>query len=399
MPPLTLVSQHFHPSHASTAQLLTDIPLHLAQSGHPIQVFTSTPRSSSLPPVTITRASTRFQQGHSIASKALASLTFLLSGLGYVLRLPKTTPLLIASNPPYAGLLGLAFKYLKGGQYTFLFQDIFPESAVLSGVLKANSLSYRFFQRLMTLICRQAQHTIVLTPAMQTYLEKTHPPLQGNLQVIENWAVEPIHPQPKATNPFAQQHGLDKIFTVLYSGNIGRLHDIETIAEAIYRLRDQPIQFVFIGDGPKRPILTDYLEQYSLPNLLLLPFQPRSQLANTLTACDLSLVSLMPGAEQIVAPCKLYGMLAAGRAILSLSTPGSYLDQLLSQHHCGLNLSPGDPARLAQTLQALATQPDQVATLGHNAHQLYRQRYHTERAAQQYEALLLDHTGLKHLHS
>jgi hypothetical protein len=42
-----------------------------------------------------------------------------------------------------------------------------------------------------------------------------------------------LYPQPKATNPFAQQHGLDKIFTVLYSGNIGRLHDIETIAEAI----------------------------------------------------------------------------------------------------------------------------------------------------------------------
>jgi hypothetical protein len=108
MPPLTLISQHFHPSHASTAQLLTDLSLHLAQSGYPIQVFTSTP------------ASTRLQQGHSIASKALASLTFLLSGLGYVLRLPKTTPLLIASTPPYAGLLGLAFKYFKGGQYTFL---------------------------------------------------------------------------------------------------------------------------------------------------------------------------------------------------------------------------------------------------------------------------------------
>jgi glycosyltransferase involved in cell wall biosynthesis len=388
MPPLTLISQHFHPSHASTAQLLTDLSLHLAQSGYPIQVFTSTPASTPLPQVTITRASTRLQQGHSIASKALASLSFLLSGLGYVLRLPKTTPLLIASNPPYAGLLGRAFKYFKGGQYTFLFQDIFPESAALSGVLKANGLPYRFFQALMALICRQAEHTIVLTPAMQTYLEKTHPPLQGKLQVIENWAVEPIDPQPKATNPFAQQHGLDQIFTVLYSGNIGRLHDIETIAEAIYLLRDEPIQFVFIGDGSKRLVLIDYQDKYQLTNLLLLPFQPRQQLSHTLTACDLSLVSLIPGAEQIVAPCKLYGMLAAGRAILSLSTPGSYLDQLLNQHHCGINLSPGDPVFLAETIKTLSTQPEYVDTLGHNAHLLYQQHYRIDRAAKQYETVL-----------
>ncbi len=391
MKSLTFISQHFHPSHTSTAQLLTNLSLHLAQSGYPIQVFTSTPASTPLPQVTITRASTRLQQGHSIASKALASLTFLLSGLGYVLRLPKNTPLLIASNPPYAGLLGLAFRYLKGGQYTFLFQDIFPESAALSGVLKANGLPYQFFQALMAFICRQAEHTIVLTPAMQTYLEKTHPPLQGKLQVIENWAVEPIDPQPKATNPFAQQHGLDKIFTVLYSGNIGRLHDIGTIAEAIYLLRDEPIQFVFIGDGSKRSILIDYQDRYELANLLLLPFQPRQQLPHTLTACDLSLVSLIPGAEQIVAPCKLYGMLAAGRAILSLSTPGSYLEQLLSQHNCGINLSPGDPVGLAKTIKTLSNQPDHVDTLGHNAHLLYQQYYHIDRAAKQYETVLFGH--------
>jgi glycosyltransferase involved in cell wall biosynthesis len=389
MKTFTFISQYFYPSHTSTAQLLTDLSLNLSTSGHTILVLTSTPSNSALPPVNITRTYSRFHQGHSISSKALASLAFLLSGLGYVLRLPKSTSLLIASNPPYAGLLGLAFKYLKGGQYTFLFQDIFPESAALSGVLKSNGLLYHFFQRLMSFICHQAKCTIVLTPAMQTYLEEKQPHLQGKLQVIENWAVEAIHPQPKAENPFAQQHGLDKIFTVLYSGNIGRLHDIETIAEAIYLLRDQPIQFVFIGDGPKRSILTNYQEKYQLTNLVLLPFQPRQQLPHTLTACDLSLVSLIPGAEQIVAPCKLYGMLAAGRAILSLSTPGSYLDQLLNQHHCGINLAPGDPDRLAQTIKTLSTQTEYVATLGHNAHQLYQQYYHIDRAAKQYEALLL----------
>lgn len=393
MKSLAILSQHFYPSHASTAQLLTDLALGLAQKGHPIQIFTSTPAAHhsplSAPNLIILRIGSPLQQGHTILSKVFASLLFLLASLAYILRLPKNIPLLIASNPPYAGLLGLCFKYLKGGQYTFLFQDIFPESAVLSGVLTPNSLLYHLFNRLMHLVCQEAQYTIVLTPAMQAYLEKKYPALQPKLQVIENWAIEAIDPLPKVDNPFAQQHGLDKTFTVLYSGNIGRLHDIETIAEAIRLLRDDPIQFVFIGDGPKRSILTDHQEKYQLPNLLLLPFQPRQQLPHTLTACDLSLVSLISGAEQIVAPCKFYGMLAAGRAILSLSAPGSYLAQRLAEHHCGINCSPGDPNTLAQIIRKLAAHPDRIATLAANAHQLYQAQYRTERAIREYEALLL----------
>jgi glycosyltransferase involved in cell wall biosynthesis len=395
MKPLAIISQYFYPNPISTSQLLTDLSLGLAQKGHKVHIFTSTPKSTAtpLPPknLTIYRSLSPLPQGHSILSKALASLFFILSGLAYVLfRLPKTTPLLIASNPPYAGLLGMCFKLFRGGQYTFLFQDIFPESAVLSGVFKPHSLLYYFFNRLMALICHQAQHTIVLTPAMQAHLQKKHPTLNQHthLTVIENWAIEAIRPIPKTQNPFAQQYGLDRTFTVLYSGNIGRLHDIETIAQAIVLLQDQPIQFVFIGNGPKQPILTEYLEKYQLQNLLLLPFQPRSQLTNTLTACDISLVSLIPGAETTVAPCKLYGMLAAGRAILSIAQPGSYVDGLLRDAECGLNCPPGKPQQLAQTIQNLSQNLPLVERMGTNAHQRYQKHYTFQRALAQYQQLL-----------
>jgi glycosyltransferase involved in cell wall biosynthesis len=134
--------------------------------------------------------------------------------------------------------------------------------------------------------------------------------------------------------------------------------------------------------------LQDYQEKFTLNNLLLLPFQPRELLSQTLTACDVALVSLVKGAEQIVAPCKLYGMLASGRAIVSISEKGSYIDNLLTSGDCGINCSPGNHEQLADILQKLSTSPERVKMMGLNAHKLYLEKYTLNRALEEYEAVL-----------
>ena len=45
------------------------------------------------------------------------------------------TQILIASNPPYIGIVGILFKFACRGKYYFLLQDIFPESAEIAGIL------------------------------------------------------------------------------------------------------------------------------------------------------------------------------------------------------------------------------------------------------------------------
>ena len=174
----------------------------------------------------------------------------------------------------------------------------------------------------------------------------------------------------------------------MYSGNLGRLHDIETIAEAAILLKDKPIKFVFIGHGAKIKILEEAIEKHHLQNILLLPYQPRELLPLSLTACDLSLVSLIPGAESIVAPSKLNGMLAAGKGIISVSSPNSYIDQLLTTNNCGINIPPNHPEHLAKLILELSEQSEKVRAMGENARQLYESRYKFERALKEYEKLL-----------
>jgi glycosyltransferase involved in cell wall biosynthesis len=393
MQQIAILTQYFHPSHSATSQLMTDLAKGLSQHGTTVNIFTGTQSqgtiSSSLTQININRAFSPIKSSNSIFSKISSSIFFLLSAFIHIIfHQSGNTPLLIASNPPYAGILGICFKLSKGGKYYFLLQDIFPESAVMSGIIQPNSISFKFFNKLIYLTCKHAQSTIVLSSSMQALLEKKYPQIETKIKVIENWSIENIPICDKQNNKFAQTHNLTEIFTVLYSGNMGRLHDIETIAAAATILKDKPIQFVFIGDGAKTKILEQVIQTHQLKNILLLPFQPRELLPLTLTACDISLVSLIPGAESIVAPSKFNGMVAAGRGIVAISTPNSYIDQLLTKSGAGINTPPNQPEQLAEIILELSQQPERVKIMGKKARKLYENQYRFERALKEYEQVL-----------
>ncbi|MEH2014670.1 glycosyltransferase family 4 protein [Nostoc sp.] len=393
MEQITIITQYFYPSHAATAQLMTDLAKGLSQKGYQINIFTGTQAKDTTPELSnqaiINRAFSPIAASTSILSKIISSIFFLLGAFKYVIfLLPRTTPLLIASNPPYAGILGTIFKIVRGGKYHFLLQDIFPESAVISGIIQQNSFPVIFLKKLIYLTYKYADNIIVLSTSMQCFLENKYPELKEKIKVIENWAVEDIISCDKQANDFAQQYNLDKVFTVLYSGNLGRLHDIETIAEAANILKNAPIQFVFIGDGAKTKVLKQAIQSNKLKNILLLPYQPREILYLSLTACDLSLVSLIPGAESIVAPSKLYGMLAAARGIIAISSANSYIDQLLTNSGCGINTPPNNPQHLANLINELASDSIKVKLMGEKARQVYESKYTFKRALAEYEKLV-----------
>lgn len=396
---IIIITQHFYPDLASTAQLMTDLSKGLTNKGYCIEVFTQKTEKTKLTDgthlekVTVLYSPYLSLLDKSLLSKAINSLIFLVSGLLYIIfQVPHNNPILIASNPPFSGILGLYFRLFKKGKFFFILQDIFPESAVLCGIIKHQSILFKLFSYITYLICIFSQSTIVLSQSMKFFLEKKYFKLKEKkkLAIIENWSIEDVEYCKNKQNKFAIQYQINDVFTLLYSGNLGRLHDIESITKAAHLLYDIPIQFVFIGDGSKKQALEQYVQEHQLKNILLLPFQPRDLLSQSLTACDVSLVSLIEGAEEIIAPCKLYGMLAAGRAILSISSTGSYIDQLLNEYNCGINCPPHNPQQLADTITKLAADPERVIAMGKRARQLYEEKYTFSRALDEYEKLLFN---------
>jgi glycosyltransferase involved in cell wall biosynthesis len=321
-----------------------------------------------------------------VSGKALAGLSFFLACIAWSRRNSREIDLtLIASNPPFIGLIGPILSISKKLPYVFLFQDLFPDSAVLSGVLKPEGLVTKFWGIVMQWVCRKSAATVVLNQAMAKRLqqESSH---RLPLKVIHNWAIEQGSALPRATNPFAVEHGFQSRFTIQYSGNFGRLHDIHTLIGAAAQLQNDPaIQFLFIGGGAKQR----EIQQAGLSNVLLLPYQPRPRLPETLAACDLACISLIPGAETTLAPCKLYGILASGRGLVLIAGPNCDLAELVEREKIGIVVAPGDSELLAQQLQHLSQHPEEVAGMGERAKRVYAESFGFERSLKHYNELLL----------
>ncbi|MFN9524518.1 MAG: hypothetical protein ACK57R_20220, partial [Dolichospermum sp.] len=135
---VTILTQYFYPHHGATSQLMTDLAKGLSQHGYSVNIFTETQSKEttleSLSKININRAFSPIKSSTSIFSKIISSIFFLIGALWYVIfSVPSKTTLLIASNPPYAGILGILFNIVRRGKYYFLLQDIFPESAAMSG--------------------------------------------------------------------------------------------------------------------------------------------------------------------------------------------------------------------------------------------------------------------------
>ncbi|MEL6787981.1 MAG: glycosyltransferase family 4 protein, partial [Cyanobacteria bacterium J06607_15] len=220
---------------------------------------------------------------------------------------------------------------------------------------------------------------------MKQRIAVQHPAIADKISVIHNWA-DPawIKPIPKAENWFAQQHNMSDKFTVLYSGNLGHCHDLDTILDAAKLLRQEAVQFVFIGAGAKYQHCRQTVAEFELNNCLFLPYQERENLPYSLTACDLALVSIAPGLEGVVAPSKVYGIMAAGKAIAAVCEPHSYLRQLITDAHCGAAFDNNYSQQLAEFILTLANNSDLTNSMGDAGRNYLQQHFTPQLIAQQY---------------
>ena len=389
---LLLISEHFQPSTGATAQLMTDLASDLVSLGWRVAVLTATagPKTSlpDAPMVVRLNNALRRQSRAGVFGKTMRGMQFLVSSLIWCLVQGRQGDvILIVSNPPFIGLLGPLLHTLRGLPYVFVFQDLFPQTAVISGLLPPSSPVTSSWRWLMSWVYRQSTTTVVLSDSMRQQLIRDlgH---QRPIAVIHNWAVEQALASPRASNPFAVKHGFQHRFTVQYSGNFGRLHDLDTLLETACILLSHPVQFVFIGGGAKQSQIDASCESHALTNVLRLPYQPRATLPYSLGACDLAAISLMPGAENSMAPCKFYGILASGRGVVLVARRTCDLAQLVLNEGLGLVVNPGESDALAEQLLQLSRDPEQVEAIGHRARSLYEKRFGRERSIQAYASLL-----------
>jgi len=249
--------------------------------------------------------------------------------------------LIISSNPPFLSMIGYIYKKIRGWNYIVRILDVYPDALVQNRLIRQTNPVYKMWGYLNRIMYSHAEHVITLGHIMA---EKTSQYIDSSqkVKVIPDWVnVKQYKPIQKNKNWFSKKHFDLNNLTVIYSGNLGLTHDVDTLFEGIKLLKDQnSISFAIIGGGACKEEAIN--QSNLLNNLKYLPFQPEEILPYSLASADIAIICLGKGTEGISMPSKLYFSMATGCAIISISDGSNDLQYIVEKTKCGLNVENGN---------------------------------------------------------
>lgn len=387
---LVVISQFFWPLENATGQLVTDLVDGLASSPIPVsKILTSSTGASYKYPATVFNFPlTGSTIG--ILSKLFGGVFFLIATSIYLIfRAPRNSIYLVLSNPPFAFLLLFLIKLLRLGKSVFIYQDIFPASAQLSGILPSTGIGISLIKALTSTLLNCCTELVVLSDDMKHYILSNLTRINRPITVIPNWSIESIHNTTYRVDDYRTKWSHGKQLLIHYSGNIGRLHDAITILESARLTQQHPIQYVFVGKGSKLNQIKEYKRYFNLDNITISEHIPRDHFASSLKAIDLSIVSLIDGSESVVAPSKLYSLLSNGIPVIYIGNSNSETARLLESYEAGKCIPLGDPAKLASFLHDVLKSPEILDQLSFGARTLYSEKFGFKQSLASYLEIFL----------
>jgi colanic acid biosynthesis glycosyl transferase WcaI len=389
---LLLVNQHYYPDVASTGQHLTDLAEYLVGEGYDVEVLTGrgkyvagkmdAPARETRNGVRIRRLRTTAFGRRSHIGRVVDYLSFYVRVLFALLFSARRDGVVFLTTPPLLCFLGAIARLVRGQHYGIWSMDLHPDAEVASGMLREGSLLASLLEWANATGYRHADFVIDLGAYMKARIvakgvapDRTH--------TVHVWsAKDEIVPTPREENPLIDELGLREKFVVMYSGNAGIVHDFDAICEAMRLLKDDPrIYFLFVGDGPRRAEIEEFVRQNGIRNFQYRGYFGREQLRYSLSVADVHLISLRKQFVGISVPGKLYGIMASARPALFVGPRESESGETIVRGECGAVVDPGESCaadRLVGLLRLWQSDPLMSRALGENGRRSFLQSYERE---------------------
>ncbi len=319
--------------------------------------------------------------------KRILHLTsFALSSLPVILRQMFWRPdVVLAIEPPLLCAPAAWFcARLTGAKAWLHIQDFEVDAAFELGILRAAWLR-RMVSLLEAWLMRRFDRVSSISPNMVRRL--TLKTVSADRAVLyPNWvdttAIFPMN----TPGVMRRQLGIaPESIVALYSGNMGEKQGLEIVLEAASRLAGESnIKFVLCGDGAARERLQ---QKYAgLLNVLWLPLQPLEKLNDLLNMANIHLLPQRSGAEDLVMPSKLTGMLASGRPVVATASKDTQIERVVQA--CGIVVEPGNIEAFSDAILRLARAPETCAALGGQARQYALEHWDRERVMKEFDRQL-----------
>ena len=384
----------------------------LMERGHTLSVITGFPnypsgtlypgyrlrlvQKATSGPIPIVRAFEFPYHGRSVVGRMVNFWSFALAAPLASLFVSKPDVIYVWHPPLTIGIAAWLIAKLRGARFVYDVQDLWPEIAVLSGLIRPGTL-LRVMLWLEKFVYRKADHILCVTEgARENIIGKGVAP--EKVSVMQHWIDEDMlrKEPPETRAEVRRQYGWRDDFVAVFAGNLGLVQGLDTVIAAASRLREEDkIRIVFIGDGVDRQRLASMVDEQGLRRrVLFIDRRPMAEMPRFFAAADALLIHLRRSKlSHLVIPTKTLAYMAAGKPIV-LAMEGAAVD-LVKAAGAGVTVPPDDPEALADALRTMAATPlDELERLGVAGRDYLRRTMTKSEVIPKYEALLRSVAGL-----
>jgi len=404
---ILFLTQYYPPETGAAQNRLSDLAKRLSKAGHHVTVLTALPSypkgeiyegyrrrltmTEEDAGIRIVRTWAYTTKKKSFFLRLLNYLSFTVLSLVVGWATTEDSDVIFVESPPlFLGFSGYVLSRLKHAKFILNVSDLWPESAVVLGVLRNRRLiqwatrAEEWLYRHASLVTGQTQG-IIDSIRRRCAITPTHILTNG---VAPEFLEEIAHVRISRTL-LRENFGFGQKFIVAYTGVHGLAQGLDTLLRSADLLKGhREIQFCFFGDGPEKPHLQSIVAERGLENVRFYSSLPACQMVQLLAAVDVSVVplkrnDLFKGAL----PSKLFEALGAGVPVV-VALDGE-AKELIEKSQSGLLVEPENSEDMAQKIFRLHQDRELCRRLGENGRTFVCAHYNRKEIAKRFEQLIV----------
>lgn len=256
--------------------------------------------------------------------------------------------LIIYSTPPIT--FGRIVEYIKkrdNSRSYLLLKDIFPQNAVDLGLLKKQSILWRYFKHKERRLYNLSDTIGCMSKANVDYILTHNPEIDAKKVEICPNSIQPSQFVPLDESDKVRIRSNFNIpnqaIVFVYGGNLGKPQGIGFLIEILKSLEDKDnVFFYIVGSGTEFNIINSYLQQSNQRNAYLQHYMPKDMFDELLSVSDVGLVFLDPRFTIPNFPSRLNSYMEFNLPIIAATDLCSDIKDMLNDANCGLWCESGD---------------------------------------------------------
>ena len=315
---ILFLNQYFPPDPAPTGVLFREVADELVRAGHTVDFVD---------------AGQDYRAGQGGGGRIKRELQALWRMLREGCARPRADVVVSGTSPPCLAVVADRIARRHRAVHFHWAMDVYPELAIELGEIGRSSLVGIITRSAMGRAYRRAK-VVVLDADMA---------LRFRGHRVESVCIRPWVSQ-SVIAASATRVPTEGPWTWIYSGNLGRAHEWETLLRAQARIESSGVdaRLMFQGGGPSRPAAQARAGELGLRNCEWRGYVPEAELPASLLRCEALAVTQLPAVRGLLWPSKLALLMTLPRPVLFVGpTDGAIARELGGLPHAGV-FAPGD---------------------------------------------------------